>query len=102
MISNMYKMIMDPDSNALWQLPKIVRFQYMMILAFMWSSIFTIWTGSLALFGPTAIGHLLVLLGVLFTADVFRRAQKYSPSHRDRMRRNHDGTALYDNMWGAP
>jgi hypothetical protein len=30
----------------------------------------------MAFFGPSAIAHLLVLIGVFFTADIFHKAEK--------------------------
>jgi hypothetical protein len=30
----------------------------------------------MAFFGPSAIAHMLILIGVFFTADVFRKAKK--------------------------
>lgn len=76
MIRQSYDLIMDPGQNPLKVLPKTVRFQLMMILAYMWSAIFALWVGQMALFGVSAIGHTLLLIGVFFTADVFRRVDR--------------------------
>jgi hypothetical protein len=91
MRSQLYRLIMDPEVNGLWRLPKMVRFQYMTMLAFMWSAIFTVWTGSISLFGPSAVRHTILLVGVFFTADVFRRVQQQPvqlqrANHRDAIR----------------
>lgn len=106
MLKATYGLIMDPETNGLWRLPKMVRFQFMSILAFMWSAIFTIWTGWISLFGPSAMAHAILLVGIFFTADLFRRAnqryQRQPAHHRDAMRNKSDGTALYDDLWGAP
>lgn len=102
MIRQMYAVVMDPDRNPFWALPPKVRLQYMIILSYLWSAVFTIWIGAPILFGPTVIGHAAVLIAVFFTADVFRRARQQALSHRDRMRDSRDGTALYDDLWGAP
>ena len=107
MMRENYQLIMDPEVNDLWRLPKIVRFQYMCVLAFMWSAIFTVWTGWINMFGPSAIGHMILLVGVFFTVDVFRHVQQsvrqpHPVHHRDAMRNKSDGTALYDDLWGAP
>jgi hypothetical protein len=76
-------------------------------LAFMWSAIFSVWTGWINMFGPSAIGHMILLVGVFFTVDVFRHVQQsvrqpHPVHHRDAMRNKSDGTALYDDLWGAP
>ncbi|MEQ9642060.1 MAG: hypothetical protein RIM84_18700 [Alphaproteobacteria bacterium] len=102
MLRKLYALIMDENLNPLSRLPKMVRFQYMMILSFMWSTVFTLWIGSAMVLGPTVIGHVAVLIAVFFTADVFRRARAQAGHHRDRMRDGRDGTVLYDDVWGAP
>ena len=76
----LYKTVMDSSVYPLSSLPNIVRFQFMSMLAFMWSGIFSLWIGNLAVFGPSAIGHMILLLGVFFTADTFRRARRLSTS----------------------
>ena len=108
MLKENYNLIMDPEVNGLWRLPKIVRFHFMSILAFMWSAIFTVWTGWISLFGPSATVHVILLAGVFFTADVFRRANQKSQRQlqlvhsRDAMRNKPDCTVLYDDLGGAP
>jgi len=76
MLKETYALLMSPNKKPLRHLPKIVRFQFMTTLAFMLSLIFTMWIGSIAFFGPSVIIHLLILIGVFFTADVFRKAKK--------------------------
>lgn len=101
MLKETYQSVMDPTRNPLRQLPKTVRFHYMMILAFMWCSIFTVWTGWIVMYGPSVLAHTLLLIGVFFTGDIFQRADKASLNHRDAMRNPKDGTALYDDLWGG-
>ena len=74
MLQECYALVMSPKVNPLRKLPKIVQFQFMTALAFMWSFIFTMWIGSLSVFGPSAIVHTLVLIGVFFTAEIFKKA----------------------------
>ena len=112
MIRHTYRLIMDPEDNALRVLPRMVRFQYMLILSYIWSTVFTIWVGSAFLLWPAVLGHTAVLIAIFFTADVFRLVSKDgSPgaaprvrthNHRDAMRDWRDGTVLYDDIWGAP
>ena len=54
---DLYKVVMDSSMNPLAALPKMVRFQFMSMLAFMWS-------------------------GLFFTADTFRRARKIAASQK--------------------
>ena len=102
MIRQMYDLVMDPKTNPFRALQPKVRLQYMMILSYLWSAVFTIWIGAPLLFGPAVIGHVAVLVAIFLTAEVFRRARRQANSHRDRMRDVRDGTALYDDIWGAP
>ena len=67
-------LVMSPNANPLKSLPKNgVRFQLMTTLAFMWSFIFTMWIGSMQFFGPSAVMHTVVLIGVFFTAEIFKK-----------------------------
>jgi len=77
-VSSLYRVIMDSSVNPLANLPKIVRFQLMSTLAFMWSGVFSLWIGNIAIFGPSALGHMLLLVGVFFTSETFRRVRKFS------------------------
>ncbi|MDB3955170.1 hypothetical protein N9423_03650 [Alphaproteobacteria bacterium] len=76
MIKQSYSLVMSTNLNPLRNLPKIVQFQFMTTLAFMWSFIFTMWVGSLSVFGPSALAHTLVLIGVFFTAEIFKKAKE--------------------------
>ena len=75
MLQESYALVMSPKVNPLRKLPKIVQFQFMTTLAFMWSFIFTMWIGSMQFFGPSAVAHMLVLIGVFFTAEIFKKAR---------------------------
>ena len=101
MVRQFYDAVMNHERNPLSALPKMVRFQVMLVLSFMWSTVFTIWTSSFVLFGPSVFAHIVVLLAVFFTADVFRRARSGALTHRDAMRDPRDGTVLYDDVWGG-
>ena len=65
---------MSSDSNPLANLPNMVKFQLMTILSFMWSIIFTFIIGSYLVFGPTMIAHILFLIGIYFTSDIFKKS----------------------------
>lgn len=76
MIRDAYAAVMDPRKNPLAELPKMVTFQLMTSLAWMWSIVFSFWVGSLAVFGPSMAAHVILLIGVFFTLDVFSRARR--------------------------
>ena len=102
MIHNAYNVVMNPELNPLRGLPKIVRFQLMSALALMWSIVFSVWSGMIAWVGPSMAAHAVLLVGVFFTADVFRRAsRKNRADHRAQYRDPGDGCARYDDLWGA-
>ena len=101
MFEQAYRVLMDERVNPLRQLPPTVRFQVMTVLAFMWSSIFTLWVGTTWLLGPTMAGHALLLLGVIFTADTFRRARRRTVSYDETFRDPRDGCARHDDVWGG-
>jgi hypothetical protein len=101
MIQQIYRTVMDEKVNPLRTLPRSVQFQLMSVLAFLWSAVFTLWVGSFWLLGPTVVGHVLVLMGVLFTADVFRRAGQRTVSYDETFRDPRDGCARHDDVWGG-
>ena len=101
MLKQAYRIVMDETVNPLNALPRTVRFQLMTVLAFLWSSIFTIWVGSIWLLGPTVAAHVLLLLGVIFTADIFQRARRQTVSYDQTFRDSRDGCARHDDVWGG-
>jgi hypothetical protein len=102
MVKYLYNLVMDPERNPLQALPKMVRFQYMVILAYMWSVVFSIYLGAIAVLGPSIAAHTILLIGVFFTADIFRRARDRSLSYDELFKDPADGTATYDDVRGAP
>ncbi|MGI9523788.1 MAG: hypothetical protein ACR2PG_19320 [Hyphomicrobiaceae bacterium] len=101
MLRHSYDLIMNPSVNPLSVLPKTVRFKFMIMLSLMWSAVFTVWTGWIAFYGPSVLAHVVLLIGVFFTADIFGRSNKRILHHRDAMRDPRDGTAMHDDLWGA-
>ncbi len=102
MLRSAYSAVMNPDVNPLRHLPEIVRFQLMTSLALMWSIVFSVWAGMVTLAGPSMLVHATLLIGVYFTGDVFRRANKQnSANHRAKYLDPSDGCSRYDDIWGA-
>ncbi|MEQ8695173.1 MAG: hypothetical protein RLT05_01275 [Bauldia litoralis] len=76
MLTDAYRTLMDPSLNPLSRLPSKTKFQLMTLLAYMWSTVFGIWAGSIWLFGGSVFLHMILLVGVFFTSEIFRYARK--------------------------
>jgi hypothetical protein len=73
MMKTAWDAVMNPEQNPLLQLPKIVRFQMMIILAFMWSCIFCLSARIFVWIPEFVFGHVgLLLLGIFGTGYIFR------------------------------
>ena len=94
----LYRAIMDPEVNPLRNLHPIRRFQAMGGLSLMWTTIFCAGAGAWLWYGELMVAHLLVALGFLITGVTFHSASRVA-SYRDYPRE--DGTARYDDIWGA-
>ena len=98
MIRRSYDSLMNPEQNPLRTLPRTVRFQAMVYLSIMWTTIFCAAAGAWLWYGELIVAHVLVALGILVTGVTFRRARRVV-TYRDHPRE--DGTARYDDVWGA-
>jgi len=99
---SIYRLVMDERINPLAALPTAQRFQVMASLAMMWTAVFCAGAGAWVWYGELITLHVGILLGATATAYAFRAARA------ERMRtatyRDHpaaDGTARYDDVWGA-
>ena len=73
----LYKLVMDNKHNPLSNIPDTnTRHLIMQILALMWCIIFSMWMGSIVVFGISAIAHALLIAGVFITAGVFETAKR--------------------------
>ncbi len=82
---NVYDVVMNSKVNPLSRLPRAVSFQIMVVLSWMWSVVFSVWAGSVLAFGASVGIHMILLVGIFFTAEVFRRARKNENESGDRM-----------------
>ena len=74
---NAYNLIMDSRYNPLRYIPdNNTRHLVMQLLAWMWCIIFSMWVGSIVVFGISAIAHALLVAGVFITAGVFETAKR--------------------------
>ncbi len=72
-----YNLIMDSKYNPLSHIPdNNTRHLVMQMLAWMWCIIFSMWMGSIVVFGISAIAHALLIAGVFITAGVFETAKR--------------------------
>ena len=73
----LYKIIMDSRYNPLSHIPDTnTRHMVMQVLAWVWWIIFSMWMGSIVVFGISAIAHALLIAGVFITAGVFETAKR--------------------------
>jgi hypothetical protein len=80
---SLYRAVMDPSVNPLRNLPAAQRFQTMLYLSVMWTTIFCAAAGSWIWYGEIVIGHLLVAAGVVATGLSFRAAGR-STAYQER------------------
>ena len=74
---NIYKMVMDSKFNPLSNIQDVtIRHLIMQLLAWMWCIIFSMWVGSIVVFGISAVIHALLIAGVFITAAVFETARR--------------------------
>jgi hypothetical protein len=69
-----YSMIMNSNRNPLNKLPPAQRFQIMVFLSLMWTTIFTTSASLWLWYGELLAGHLLVALGIALTGTTFQLA----------------------------
>ena len=84
-----YRLIMESDRNPLRNLPPAQRFQLMVFLSVMWTTIFTASTTLWVWYGELMTGHLLLALGTLITGSTFRLASRVSHKVSNKMRFKH-------------
>ncbi len=72
-----YRNIMDSTKNPLSNIPDInTRHMIMQVLAWIWCIIFSMYIGSMFVFGITAIIHALLLAGIFITVGTFETAKR--------------------------
>lgn len=70
-----WDVIMDESKNPLRNLTIQTAHMLMQLLAWMWSTIFSLAIGSYVVFGVTSVGHSLIIAGIFVTMVVFRNAE---------------------------
>ena len=90
--------LFDDNHNDLRALPKTVRLQVLVVLSFVWSTVFTVYFFSIAtmLWGwvGLVVGHLGIIFAMYYTFKQFHR-KPYT------MKPNKEEPPMYDDVWGA-
>ena len=86
-----YRIIMDSQKNPLSNIPDVnTRHMIMQVLAWMWCIIFSMYVGSMLVFGVSAIIHALLLAGIFVTVGTFETARR-RPQYFGGLGRGHGG-----------
>ena len=86
-----YNLIMDSAKNPLSNIPDVnTRHMIMQVLAWMWCIIFSMYVGSMLVFGISAIIHALLLAGIFVTVGTFETAKR-RPHYFGGLGRGHGG-----------
>jgi hypothetical protein len=76
-----YNLVMDSRHNPLSNIPDTTtRHLVMQMLAWMWCIVFSMWLGSIVVFGISAAVHAILLAGIFVTVGVFETAKRH-PVH---------------------
>ena len=90
-IIKLYHLVMDSRNNPLSNIPDTnTRHLVMQVLAWMWCIIFSMWMGSILVFGISAAVHAILLAGIFVTVGVFETA-KSKPAYFGGLGRANDG-----------
>lgn len=91
MLQKIYNSIMRRKYNPLSNIPNVATGHLVMqLLAWMWCIIFSMWMGSVYIFGITAIAHAMIIAGIFITATTFYAA-RVSPTLFDEIRTGNVG-----------
>ena len=76
LVGNAWIVVMEHEHNPLKHIGDIqVRHMLLQILAWMWCVIFALSTGSITVFGVSAVAHSLLIAGVVGTVATFEVAR---------------------------
>ena len=73
----LYHLVMDSRRNPLSHIPDTnTRHLVMQVLAWMWCIVFSMWMGSIWVFGVSVTIHAILLAGIFITVGVFETAKR--------------------------
>jgi hypothetical protein len=80
-IFEIWNIVMEHEHNPLKHIGDIqVRHIVLQVLAWMWCTIFAMSTGSITVFGVSAVAHALIIAGIVITVATFQTA-RIQPNH---------------------
>ena len=90
-IVEIWNVVMEHEHNPLKNVGDIqVRHIVLQVLAWMWCIIFAMSTGSITVFGVSAVAHALVIAGIVVTVATFQTA-RIQPNRIITLARGADG-----------
>ena len=82
-IYDSWNSVMDHNYNPLRHIPDLnVRHMAMQILAWMWCVAFSMWFGSMWIFGLTTMIHIILIVAIVLTVAAFETAKR-NPNYFD-------------------
>ena len=76
-IYDCWNVVMNYERNPLSNIQDLhVRHMVMQLLAWMWCIAFSMWVGSMWVFGFTAIAHVFILAAIVLTVGTFETAKR--------------------------
>ena len=77
LVYNTWDSVMNYEHNPLRHIPNLnTRHMVMQVLAWMWCIAFSMYFGSMWMFGITAIAHVFILAAIVLTVATFETAKR--------------------------
>ena len=82
-VYNCWNIVMNYERNPLSNIPDLhVRHMVMQVLAWMWCVAFSMWFGSMWIFGLTTMIHIILIVAIVLTVAAFETAKR-NPNYFD-------------------
>ena len=76
-VNDSWHSVMNAEINPLRNIPDLnTRHMVLQVLAWMWCIAFSMWVGSMWVFGFTAIAHVFILAAIALTVATFETAKR--------------------------
>ena len=76
-VHDTWQSVMNHERNPLRHIPDLnTRHMVMQVLAWMWCIVFSMYFGSMWIFGITAIAHVFIICAVVITVATFEAAKR--------------------------